>query len=240
MGDANGAKLLSAAEIVDAIVEDISDRRWLRHKWKAIDEDVRAEIKRAWAGIVGAHLDALTAPTDGEALGRLLHPILLPIGLVDWERLDPSWRASMIEGALALHARGVAAGLARGEEERARLTAERDAPIGCGDHSCDVAPPGGMGTNGHCRCDEVALRRAVRAMRRTIAALRAELTEATARRQEAEALVAGMSAAVVEAKCDGAREEQMTTAAWLREEGQDSTAMRYERSIKARGEGGAG
>lgn len=33
---------------------------------------------------------------------------------------------------------------------------------GCGDHSCDVAQPCGMGPNGGCRCDERMLRRAVR------------------------------------------------------------------------------
>jgi hypothetical protein len=33
---------------------------------------------------------------------------------------------------------------------------------GCGDHSCAVAKPRGMGTNGHCRCDERTLRRALR------------------------------------------------------------------------------
>lgn len=33
--------------------------------------------------------------------------------------------------------------------------------VGCGDHSCCVASPKGMGTNGGCRCSERDLRRAV-------------------------------------------------------------------------------
>lgn len=33
--------------------------------------------------------------------------------------------------------------------------------VGCGDHSCVVAKPNGMGTNGGCRCDGRELRRAV-------------------------------------------------------------------------------
>lgn len=37
--------------------------------------------------------------------------------------------------------------------------------VGCGDHSCVVASPKGMGTNGGCRCDEQALRRAVNALK---------------------------------------------------------------------------
>lgn len=37
--------------------------------------------------------------------------------------------------------------------------------VGCGDHSCVVAPPSGMGTNGGCRCDERALRMAVSALK---------------------------------------------------------------------------
>jgi hypothetical protein len=39
--------------------------------------------------------------------------------------------------------------------------------IGCGDHSCiTVDGPGGMATNGGCRCDEITLRRAVMWWRR--------------------------------------------------------------------------
>lgn len=51
----------------------------------------------------------------------------------------------------------------------AALASVRDRPIpelvGCGDHSCVVARPNGMGTNGGCRCDEHALRRAVITLR---------------------------------------------------------------------------
>lgn len=48
---------------------------------------------------------------------------------------------------------------------------------GCGDHSCLVNPPKGMGTNGGCRCDEQALRRMVSWQKREIAKLRAEIEE---------------------------------------------------------------
>lgn len=36
---------------------------------------------------------------------------------------------------------------------------------GCGDGACVVAPPRGMHTNSHCRCDEHRLRAAVLALR---------------------------------------------------------------------------
>ena len=37
--------------------------------------------------------------------------------------------------------------------------------VGCGDHSCVVAPPKGTGTNAGCRCGERELRRAVQALK---------------------------------------------------------------------------
>lgn len=46
--------------------------------------------------------------------------------------------------------------------------------VGCGDHSCVVAPPNGMGTNGGCRCDERDLRRAVRVLKMQRAAMLVE------------------------------------------------------------------
>jgi hypothetical protein len=39
---------------------------------------------------------------------------------------------------------------------------------GCGDNSCVLIQPQGMGTNGGCRCDERALRRGVLWLRRKI------------------------------------------------------------------------
>jgi hypothetical protein len=47
--------------------------------------------------------------------------------------------------------------------EAARRVPAADIPVaGCGDNSCDVASPGGMATNGGCRCNEMTLRRALR------------------------------------------------------------------------------
>lgn len=37
--------------------------------------------------------------------------------------------------------------------------------VGCGDHSCCIASPKGMGTNGGCRCEAFELRRAVQALK---------------------------------------------------------------------------
>lgn len=74
--------------------------------------------------------------------------------------------------------------LTRSEQEalflrtwRAAIEAVRFRPadlVGCGDHSCVVAPPRGMGTNGGCRCDERDLRRAVLSLRNQLTALNAE------------------------------------------------------------------
>lgn len=44
-----------------------------------------------------------------------------------------------------------------GETLEARLS-------GCGSHSCVIARPSGQGNNGRCRCDERALRRALRTL----------------------------------------------------------------------------
>jgi hypothetical protein len=42
----------TAQKIVSAIVEDLSDRRGLRQEWEQIDEEIQAEIKQTWAGII--------------------------------------------------------------------------------------------------------------------------------------------------------------------------------------------
>lgn len=39
-------------EIVEAIVDDISDRRGLKREWAAIDEVIQEDIKETWAGII--------------------------------------------------------------------------------------------------------------------------------------------------------------------------------------------
>lgn len=43
-----------AAEAVDAIIADLSDRRGLRQAWESIDEDVRDEIRDEWGAPRGS------------------------------------------------------------------------------------------------------------------------------------------------------------------------------------------
>jgi hypothetical protein len=40
----------------------------------------------------------------------------------------------------------------------------RDMAIGCADNSCIFGSPGGMGTNGGCRCDQSVLRRDIQVL----------------------------------------------------------------------------
>jgi hypothetical protein len=42
----------TAERIVDGIIYDLDDRRGLKHEWRRIDEDIRAEIREAWILIV--------------------------------------------------------------------------------------------------------------------------------------------------------------------------------------------
>lgn len=41
-----------AIKAVNAIVEDICDRRGIGNEWEAIDEDTQGEIMTAWVGII--------------------------------------------------------------------------------------------------------------------------------------------------------------------------------------------
>jgi len=41
-----------AIKAVNAIVEDITDRRGLGNEWEAIDEDTQGEIITAWVAII--------------------------------------------------------------------------------------------------------------------------------------------------------------------------------------------
>jgi hypothetical protein len=36
----------------DAIIEDLTDRKGLKHEWNNIDADIQAEIRAAWAAII--------------------------------------------------------------------------------------------------------------------------------------------------------------------------------------------
>lgn len=59
-----------ASKIVESIVDDLTDRRGLRHEWDGIDEDIQKEIMETWATIVQASLDRLSA--NGEVRNAAL------------------------------------------------------------------------------------------------------------------------------------------------------------------------
>ena len=39
-------------EIIEEIIEDISDRRGLKNEWNGIDKDIQDEIKEVWFNII--------------------------------------------------------------------------------------------------------------------------------------------------------------------------------------------
>lgn len=39
-------------KIVDAILEDLTDRRGLRQEWEQIDDDIKDEIRETWIAAV--------------------------------------------------------------------------------------------------------------------------------------------------------------------------------------------
>lgn len=45
-------KTAAARNIVDKIIEDLSDRRGLRQEWNSIDEDIKEEIIQVWTNII--------------------------------------------------------------------------------------------------------------------------------------------------------------------------------------------
>lgn len=42
----------AAERAVDAIIDDLSDRRGLRQEWEQIDRDIRKEIRAEWIKLV--------------------------------------------------------------------------------------------------------------------------------------------------------------------------------------------
>jgi len=46
-----------AKEIVDRILDDLTDRRGLRHEWDLIDEDIKNEIRTSWFDIINEVLN---------------------------------------------------------------------------------------------------------------------------------------------------------------------------------------
>ncbi len=64
------------------------------------------------------------------------------------------------------------------KEAAERRRAPVDMPVeGCGDNSCEVRHPGGMATNGGCRCSPREVRRALRWWRRRAAFLEETVRE---------------------------------------------------------------
>ena len=264
MGEQNGAKIMSAAQLTEIREYLVSAKQDPKRSSMQLAIDVEALL---------AHLDALTAPADGEALGReawigranfekwkMPESRVVEYMRASFDDQPPEEQARYRRIGLRCHARGYAAGIAKGEEERARhheatratianlieaknlaqrtaedahreiarLTAERDAARDCGQADVCATPPG-----------------CARHWEERNRELAKELTEATTRREEAESLVAGMSAAVVEAKRDGARVEREACANYLAANGDPGGAMKLrnlttrEAIVKAR-EGGAG
>jgi predicted component of type VI protein secretion system len=41
-----------AQKAVDLIIDDLSDRRGLKHEWHQIDPEIQAEIKEEWVGLL--------------------------------------------------------------------------------------------------------------------------------------------------------------------------------------------
>ena len=75
-------------KIVQALEEDISDRRGLKSEWAAIDDDVKDEIRETWAGIIHAAIEAQgwrvvpARPTEEMAIGGCMSFIEagIPVG----------------------------------------------------------------------------------------------------------------------------------------------------------------
>lgn len=60
-----------ARRAVDAIVEDLSDRRGLRQEWEGIDREIRTEIRKVWIDIVEAKIrEALATERTGKDQGE--------------------------------------------------------------------------------------------------------------------------------------------------------------------------
>lgn len=57
----------SAQEIVQAIEDDLTDRRGLRQAWEGIDDDIREEILAAWREKVTAILARAARKEGGPA-----------------------------------------------------------------------------------------------------------------------------------------------------------------------------
>jgi hypothetical protein len=49
----------AANESVRLIVDDIEDRRGLKHEWRGIDEDIRRDIRKTWASIIVTQIAGL-------------------------------------------------------------------------------------------------------------------------------------------------------------------------------------
>jgi hypothetical protein len=48
----NAARNVRIRLAVDAIVEDLSDRRGLKHEWRQIEPAIQREIRRTWESLI--------------------------------------------------------------------------------------------------------------------------------------------------------------------------------------------
>jgi hypothetical protein len=97
-----------AAIAVDLIVDDLTNRKGLRHEWDNIDEDIIVEIKTAWIGAVQSAYASRQGEFDDmlaalEQAKRLTDNINEFGACTDSELYDAAW--SSIEAAIA-RARG--------------------------------------------------------------------------------------------------------------------------------------
>jgi hypothetical protein len=55
----------TADRAVDAIINDLTDRRGLRQEWEQIDKDTQKEIRETWASLIRLAVDRdLFAPEE--------------------------------------------------------------------------------------------------------------------------------------------------------------------------------
>lgn len=61
-----------ARKAVKRIIDDLTDRRGLRHAWDGIDDDIRAEIESTWAMIIRTFLASRREAGEVERLRKAL------------------------------------------------------------------------------------------------------------------------------------------------------------------------
>jgi hypothetical protein len=77
-----------AAQVVDRIENDLTDRKGLRHAWDNIEADIAEEIREEWRGFV---LEALSTPAPDDPVERI----------VAWLRARSNWDGQASPSLLA-------------------------------------------------------------------------------------------------------------------------------------------